>query len=107
MAALANLDSAQAIDAALAAPGLLLLDIYTPSCTICKRIEPMVAAAVNTSAGVRGHKLDAEAHLAFAAKYDVRGVPTVLLFRDGELLGRKSGFVTASMLREWLSLHAS
>ena len=106
MSALPTLASPQAVQAALAAPGLLLVDVYTPSCIICKRIEPMVAAAVQSyGVAVRGRKLDAEAQLEFAERYDIRGVPTVLLFRDGELLGRKSGFVTAGALRDWIAEH--
>ena len=105
MATLSDLASADRLDAALAAPGLLLLDVYTPSCVICRRLEPMVAAATSGGA-VRAHKLDAEQQVDFAVKYDIRGVPTLLLFRDGQLIDRRSGFSTASALREWISAHA-
>lgn len=101
MATLSDLTSTEGLDEALAAPGLLLLDIYTQSCVICRRIEPMVAA-VASGGGVRAHKLDAERHLDFAAKHNIMGVPTLLLFRDGELIDRRSGFSTASALREWI-----
>jgi thioredoxin 1 len=108
MATLSNIDTPASLDAALAEPGLLLLEFYTQSCIICRRIEPMVAAVAQTSGGaLRAHKIDAEAHLDFAARHDIRGVPTVLLFRNGEVVGRQSGFLTASMLRDWISPHAS
>ena len=74
---------------------------HEQSCVICRRIEPMVAA-VASGGGVRAHKLDAERHLDFAAKHNIMGVPTLLLFRDGELIDRRSGFSTASALREWI-----
>jgi uncharacterized peroxidase-related enzyme len=62
-------------DAALAASGPLLLDVYTQSCVICRRIEPMVAAVAVASGGgaVSAYKLDAERHAEFSAKYDIRG----------------------------------
>jgi thioredoxin-like negative regulator of GroEL len=105
---LAELTTAERLDAALAAPGLLLLDLYTQSCVICRRIEPMIAAVAATSAGaVRAHKLDAECHAAFAEKYGVSGVPTLLLFRDGRLIDRRSGFSTASALRDWIGAKAN
>jgi thioredoxin-like negative regulator of GroEL len=107
LATLSDLTSAEAIDAALAARGLLVLDVYTPSCVICRRMEPMVAAVAVTSAGaVRAHKLDAERHAEFAARYEIRGVPTLLLFRDGRLIDRRSGFSTASALRNWIGAKA-
>jgi len=106
LATLSELTSADRVDAALAAPGLLVLDV-TPSCVICRRIEPMVAAVAVASGGaVRAHKLDAERHAEFAAKYDIRGVPTLLLFRDGRLIDRQSGFSTASALRDWIGAKA-
>ena len=55
---------------------------------------------------VRAHKLDAERHAEFAAKYDIRGVPTLLLFRDGRLISRRSGFSTATALRGWIGANA-
>jgi thioredoxin-like negative regulator of GroEL len=108
LATLSELTSAERVDAALAAPGLLLLDVYTQSCVICRRIEPMVAAVAVASGGgaVSAYKLDAERHAEFAAKYDIRGVPTLLLFRDGRLIDRRSGFSTASALRDWIGTKA-
>jgi thioredoxin-like negative regulator of GroEL len=67
----------------------------------------MVAAVAIASGGaVRAHKLDAQRHAEFAAKYDIRGVPTLLLFRDGRLVDHRSGFLTASALRDWISAKA-
>jgi thioredoxin-like negative regulator of GroEL len=107
MATLTDLASPGALDAALAAPGLLMLDVYTEACVICRRLEPMVAAVADTSGGaLRAHKVDAERLIEFAEQYDIRGVPTLLLFRDGRLLDRRSGFLTASALREWIGAQA-
>lgn len=107
MATLSDLTSAELVEATIAMRGLLLLDVYTPSCAICRRMEPMVAAVAVASGGaVRAHKLDAERHVEFAAKYDIRGVPTLLLFRDGRLIDRRSGFSTASALRDWIGAKA-
>jgi thioredoxin 1 len=107
LATLSELTSAERVDAALAASGLLVLEVYTQSCVICRRIEPMVAAVAVASGGaVRAHKLDAERHAEFAAKYNIRGVPTLLLFRDGRPISRRSGFSTASALRDWIGAKA-
>jgi thioredoxin 1 len=107
LATLSDLTSAEGVDAALAAPGVLVLDVYTQSCVICRRLEPMVAAVALASGGaVRAHKVDAERLSQFAAKYDIRGVPTLLLFLDGRLIDRRSGFSTASALREWVGAKA-
>ena len=105
MAILSDLTSPAELDAAVAAPGLLMLDVYTQACVICRRMEPMVAAVASGGA-VRAHKVDAERLVDFAVKHDIRGVPTVLLFRDGRLIDRRSGFLTASELRDWIGAQA-
>ena len=107
MATLSDLTSADGIDAALALPGLLLLDVYTRDCVICRRLEPMVAAVAASSGGaVQARKLDATRHVEFAAKHAIHGVPTLLLFREGQLIDRRAGFATASALREWIAAQA-
>jgi thioredoxin-like negative regulator of GroEL len=104
VATLSDLSSQDTLDAALTAPGLLMLDVYTQACVICRRLEPMVAAVAEGSGGaLRVHKVDAEQLVDFAVKYDIRGVPTLLLFRDGRLVDRRSGFLTAAALREWIA----
>lgn len=107
MATLSDLTSSDGIDAALALPGLLLLDVYTRDCVICRRLEPMVAAVAASSGGaVRARKLDAARLVEFAARHAIRGVPTLLLFRDGRLIDRRAGFATAGALREWIAAQA-
>jgi thioredoxin 2 len=102
VATLSNLTSPAEVEAALTAPGLVVLDIYTQAC-VCRRVEPMVAAVADGSGGaVRAHKVDAERLVDFAARYNVQGVPTLLLFRNGRLIDRRAGFVTASTLRQWI-----
>ena len=93
-------------DAALASNGALIADFYTPSCTLCRKIEPMLGALENSMEGqLRVVKVNAEANPELAARYAVRGVPTLVLLRDAEVVDRKSGFMTASMLKEWVRPH--
>ncbi|HEX9321267.1 MAG TPA: thioredoxin family protein [Xanthobacteraceae bacterium] len=100
---IADVRTQDELGAVLELPGLTILDVYTQACVICRRIEPMIAAAVRTSGGtVQARKLDAEALPEVAERYEVRGVPTLLLFRAGQPIDRKSGFLTAMELREWI-----
>lgn len=93
-------------DALLSGARVVVVDFYTPSCVLCKKVEPMlVAAGEKLGDGVAIVKVDAEANLPIAANYDVQGVPTLLLLRDGAVQDRKTGFMTASMLRSWIAPH--
>ena len=88
---------------AIAGQGVTVVEVYGPDCQICKKIEPMVAAFETALEGrVRAFKLDASRDMEFAARHDVRGLPTLLLFKDGALADRKGGFMTTSMLKDWV-----
>lgn len=84
--------------------GAVIVDFFTRSCVLCRKVEPMVAAAVaGAGGGLAAFRIDAEEAPDLAVEYDVRGVPTLLLFHRGELIDRKVGFATATELREWVS----
>ena len=92
-----------AFDDALRSTKPLIVDFYTPQCTLCKKLEPMLAVfGQECRDTIDVIKVDAAANLSVAAKYNVQGVPTLLVLSDGKVLDRKSGFMTKSMLRKWI-----
>jgi thioredoxin-like negative regulator of GroEL len=88
---------------AIGGPGVTVVEVYGPDCQICKKVEPMVAAFEAALEGrVKAFKFDASRDMDFAARHEVRGLPTLLLFKDGALADRRSGFMTTSMLKDWV-----
>ena len=86
--------------------GAVIADFFTKACVLCKKVEPMLAAAADgAGGGLAAFKIDAEENQDLAVEYEVRGVLTLLLFRHGALIDRKVGFVTAKDLREWVAPH--
>ncbi len=72
------------------ADGVVLVDFYADWCGPCKMLEPTVeAVAADTSATVV--KVDVDTHQQLAGQFQVRGVPTIMLFADGEQVERFSG----------------
>jgi thioredoxin 1 len=70
--------------------GVVLVDFYADWCGPCKMLEPVVeAVAANTPATVA--KVDVDAHQQLAGQFQVRGVPTIVLFANGEPVERFSG----------------
>jgi len=70
----------------------VLVDFWAAWCGPCRMVGPVIDEVSNEYEGkaVVG-KVDVDANQEFAAKFGVRNIPTVLLFKDGELVDRKVG----------------
>ncbi|TQD40467.1 thioredoxin [Haloflavibacter putidus] len=70
----------------------VMVDFWAAWCGPCKMVGPVIDEISNEYEGkaVVG-KVDVDANQEFAAKYGVRNIPTVLVFNNGELVGRQVG----------------
>ena len=70
----------------------VLLDCWADWCGPCHMLAPTVDAVARDYAGrVLVGKLDVDANPATASRFDIRGIPALLLFRDGRLIDRLVG----------------
>ena len=69
----------------------------------CKMIAPTLEEAAGHYEGrIRVAKLNVDQNAASAAKFNIRSIPTLLLFKKGEVVARKVGAVSQSHLRAFL-----
>lgn len=95
------------LDAAIAKPGALVVaDYFAPWCGPCRRMDqttwrdPSVGAWLDAHATAVQVNIDRDA--ASAARAEVRSIPTIIVFRDGRELARRSGYVESGELVRWL-----
>ena len=72
---------------------LVLVDFWAPWCQPCKMIMPQVEAFAEeyTHKGVQVYKLNVDENSATPQQYGVRGIPSLLLFKDGEVVATQVG----------------
>ena len=81
----------------------VLVDYWAEWCGPCKMIAPILEEIAEEYAGrVDVCKLDIDANQQIPPKYGIRGIPTLMLFRNGEVEATKVGALSKSQLAAFL-----
>ena len=89
---LLNIDDTN-FETEIASGGLAMLDFYATWCGTCKNLAPVVSQLDDEYAdkGIKIGKVDIEQAEGLAVKYGIQGVPTLLFFKDGEVVNQMTG----------------
>ncbi|RYM06890.1 thioredoxin [Sporolactobacillus sp. THM7-7] len=87
--------------------GLVLADFWATWCGPCKMMAPVLEELDSEMADkVKIVKLDVDANQETASKYGVMSIPTMFLFKDGEIADKVVGFTPKEALVERINQHA-
>jgi len=90
----------------LNAPVPVLVDFWAAWCAPCRMLAPVVDAIAEKYEGrARVVKLNVDENIATASKYNIRGIPTLLLFKDGVIKESIVGNTTKDTISKMIDNH--
>ena len=81
----------------------VLVDFWAAWCGPCKMIAPVLEELSTEYAGkIKVCKMDVDANKETPAKYGIRGIPTLIIYKGGSVEGTKVGALSKAQLKEFI-----
>lgn len=86
--------------------GLVLVDMYADWCGPGKMISPLLEDLSKTNGNIEFVKVDVDAEIDLASFYGIQSIPTIMLFKNGEVVDKFNGFKPKTFIQELLDKHS-
>ena len=86
----------------------VLVDFWAPWCGPCRQLAPILDdLSTELGASVTIVKINIDENPEAPGKYGVRGIPTMMLFKNGETVATKVGALPKTQLKTWIESHVA
>ena len=98
-----NLTSENFEEEAVKAEGKVLIDFWATWCGPCKMLGPVLEEVATEQDAVKICKIDVDKQMSLALKYNVASIPTMLLFKNGQVSATNIGYIGKKQIMEFIA----
>ncbi|MBE6149994.1 MAG: thioredoxin [Firmicutes bacterium] len=81
----------------------VLVDFYADWCGPCKMLSPIIENIASSRDNIKVYKVNVDELGDVAREYAVMSIPTLILFKNGNMIDKKIGFNPESVLNDWIN----